>query len=199
MENKIKVFLHGALGKLFKKCWDLNVSSPREAVRAIDTNTGGKLKMFLLKNREIFYQIVFDDRSMSDVKQVDAKMENVQELHIVPHVVGASANTISLVGGAILLVAGAILTFGGVGAGAFAAAGVSLMLGGAVMLVSGIIGLLSPQPKPQEDVKKGGRSFLLDPSINTIKNGDPIPVAYGRLIIPGLSIDNRLETEDIDD
>jgi predicted phage tail protein len=203
MKN-IKVFLHGILAKEFRSEFPLCVSTPREAIKAIDMNTGKRFKKFLIERKNIFYQVIIGKDSMFDDRQLDAQIGDAEELHIVPVIFGASANVFRVVAGAVLVVAGVVLAYVSFGTGTplsayMVAAGVGLAIGGLAMLVTGVIGLLSPQPTAQkEEAKSGGRSFLLDPSINIISNGDPIPLGYGRLIIPGISIDNYIETEDID-
>jgi len=52
------IHLGGKLGKLFGKKWELLVSSPAEAVHAIDVNTGGAFKRYLAKDgQKKFYKV----------------------------------------------------------------------------------------------------------------------------------------------
>ena len=48
----MKIYLHGKIGKKFGKEWDLNVTSPNEALRAIDANTGNFFKYLASKQDE---------------------------------------------------------------------------------------------------------------------------------------------------
>ena len=54
----MKIYLHGKIGKKFGKEWDLNVTSPNEALRAIDANTGNFFKYLASKQDEnIFFKV----------------------------------------------------------------------------------------------------------------------------------------------
>jgi hypothetical protein len=90
MEQKLtKVFLHGRLGKLYGKEWNLAVRSPGEAIRAINSNVNGKLIQQLQKEgTKKFYKICLGNTENSLDKNEALSPSGNIDIHIIPVVKG---------------------------------------------------------------------------------------------------------------
>ena len=86
----VKVFLHGALGEEMGQEWDLDIHTPREAMRAIDANNNKLLSYFLEKDKEGIKYCVFVDRDNINLEQLDMQIGHREELHVIPSLEGAS-------------------------------------------------------------------------------------------------------------
>jgi len=86
----VKVFLHGALGEEMGEEWDLDIHTPREAIRAIDANNNKLLSYFLEKDKEGVKYCVFVDRDNVNLEQLDMQIGHREELHVIPSLEGAA-------------------------------------------------------------------------------------------------------------
>jgi predicted phage tail protein len=186
----VNVFLHGKLGQKFGKEWKLDISSPLEAIKAIDANKEGFLGYLLKKSQEQTKYMVFVDkkplRSQDELKiQVNKEAENIH-FFMVPQ------------GGIGMILGGLLGMFGGWGAGALGSSiggfwggllswGGNLLfeIGGAV-LMQGLMDKLVKEPDPPEmedsaPKMKSTSSFTFSRPINNITQGARVPVGYGRL------------------
>jgi predicted phage tail protein len=189
-----KVILHGILGKLFGEEWDLEIMSPGEALRAIETNTG-KLFSFLREREDIEYRVVIDgqDCSFDELKVAYCAFKRI---HFIPVIKGSDNGGIwqIIAGIALILIAivvtvaqpefapvtGEAISFGAAllsgGTGILVTLGVS-------MLVGGVAQMLTPSPKTEGTDEKPNNqpSYLFQGAVNTTRQGNPVPVGYGRL------------------
>lgn len=86
-------------------------------------------------------------------------------------------------------------------AGTFSIAGLSVSYGslaqiGALMAVSGLAQVLSPHPKVK-DYTQGKASFLYNGPVNTANQGQPIPVAYGRIMVGSILVNTLVDVVDL--
>ena len=90
----IKVFVYGNLGKLVGSEWDLDISTPAEAFRAIEANTGKLYKYLSEKESEgLKYSIFVDKVGLGSREEMGIDMEGKKELHIIPEIEGAGSFT----------------------------------------------------------------------------------------------------------
>ena len=198
MSNLVKVRLHGDLSKDIGYEWELSVNSVAEALKAIDNLCGRKLFKKLLDNdkKNILYEVIVDkkkidfDDSLSDKSKITQQKVSESELciqrpfktlDIVPVFQGAKkffkkvTAIITAVVGVALIVAGFIV--GG-------PLGVALVLGGLGLVAAGVSYLLAKPPEPEgpRDIElKGPNSYIFQNLENVNKEGNPVPVGYGRL------------------
>ena len=195
MTNFANIKLHGILGEAVgKENWRLSVSSVGEAMRAIEIMSKRRLNKFLYDNDKngIKYQVLINGREI-DTKGIDKddldsiknselnlNFGKLNSVDIVPVIQGAGkAGSIgAIILGVILIIAGAFLT-------AFAV-GVPMIMAGIGLVAGGVINLLSQPPKFQDFREIGGgkrASYLFSGPENTTREGGPVPVGYGRLIV----------------
>ena len=177
--------LKGQMGKLFGEEHRLNVRTIQEGMHAIDIMKGG-LRRYIMECMDL--GIKFTVQKGSEVKAM-AK-ENLddfigedeighflddEDIIITPVPAGAFIKALfKLVVGA-LLIWGAIVTGGALGAVMFAA--------GAMLALQGIIDMMMPDADQQDQPEK---SSLFNGPVNTTKVGVPVPMAYGKVEAGGV-------------
>lgn len=184
-----KIILDGPLGKLFGKEWNLAVSSPNHALRLIDANKPG-LRRWLVQNRTNFdgYRVTctYDTGVEEDLSDDSYFMlrKNLVSIRFTPVPCGASS-TFKFIVGAILIVVGVITE------------NPYLIKAGAVLMLSGIIEALSPRPKTQGSNGDEISSYYFDGPTNTEKQGSPVPLIYGRVMVGSHAISASITTDDV--
>lgn len=198
------VYLYGELRNKFGEEFKFNISSPKEAFLAINSNRKGFLdEVKKLAMQGIHYRIIVDDQVIQNPKEIEIQ-KAPKEIHVVPIVWGAGKNgaliavglalTIATAGAAGFLGAGFSSVLGGIGsttvmgaagAGSFSALGTALFSIGVGIALQGVMGLLFPPPKPDfnQEVQAGGKSYLFGNKPSNTSQGQAVPVGYGRLKI----------------
>ena len=164
----VKVILHGKLGKVFKPKWDLDVKTPREALRALEANTSGEFTRYLIstmKDKNIGYKFVVDGYKIidqADLTLMNKPLDGTNTIEVIP-VIGGSGLTVILIQIAISVV------------------------------LSIVSALLAPSPKVNLGTGGSGESarkesFLFSGKDATAKQGNPVPIGYGRMMVPPQTI-----------
>lgn len=187
--------LYGELARKFGDTHVLAVKSPAEAVRAMIANFP-EMQAHLIKSgdRGVDYQVKIDDEDI-DEKQLNFPVS--KEISFIPVIRGASSGTAKIIVGAVLVVAGILLTVYSAGTGAaiggyMISAGIGLMLGG-------VIQLLTPVPKAEDPAESASNkpSYVFNGPVNTTAQGQPVPIGYGRLIVGGAVISAGVVIDDL--
>lgn len=175
----ITVHLHGILGEQFGHQYNLDVQSPIEAVHAICVNTKNQFKKYLYnEGRYKKYQIKIDDRTIGKDDLTDRLCKKDKTIHIIPYLEGSDEILQTIVG--VVLIALDVIFFH---TGYLTNLGIALTVGGVAQM-------LTPTPKI-DDQGRGSTSFSnLD---RPIRQGAPIPIAYGKILISPLPISVTLE------
>ena len=221
MSNLVNVKIHGVLAdQLGRSEWKLAVNSVGEAVRAIECNSQ-KLYKQLMENdkKNIKYRILINEKDflMEEGKDPDSledlfeselvlKNNNLKSIDIVP-VIEGSDDIMSIV--TIVIGVALIATGWGALVGAKFMGGVTIskgvatamVLGGIGLVAAGVTNLLTPMPKFGDfrEIEGGGsRSYIFNGPENTIREGGPVFVGYGRLLIGSHVIQSALDTVDTD-
>lgn len=219
MSNLVNVKIHGVLAdQLGRSEWKLAVNSVGEAIRAIECNSQ-KLYKQLMENdkKNIKYRVLINEKDflIEEGKNPDLlddlfeselvlKNNNLKSVDIVP-VIEGSDDMMSI----ITIVIGVALIASGLGAGFMgklalagkASAGMkaAFVLGGIGLVAAGVTNLLTPMPKFGDfrEIQGGGsRSYLFTGPENTIREGGPVFIGYGRLLIGSHVIQSALDTLD---
>lgn len=197
-----KVKLYGELGKRYGKEFMLDVNSPRDAVRLLSANFPD-LPKYLVDNSEPGYHVIVGENSVCEKELLNPAFGS-QEIKIIPVVMGSDDGGIfQIVLGAALIMAApyAFGAFGGVAGGALASGaaafasnlGWALVLGGvSQMLFAPPSTDLTPNERPENKP-----SYAFDGPVNTIRQGNPVPIGYGRLRIGSQVISAGLFAENI--
>ena len=172
-----KVRLDGVLGKKFGKEWELDVSSPSEALRMIEANQPG-LRAWLSENVKTYdgYQVtcVYENGKEEELNDATYSMprNSLTMIRFTPVMTGSSS-TVKMIVGAIIIAADLYFTGGSSG---FWKVGAALMLGG-------IVEALSPRPKMGDYNSDSISSYYFDGPANTDAQGSPVPLIYGRVLV----------------
>lgn len=187
------VRLYGELGKRFGRTHRLAVKTPAEAVRALIANHSG-FESHLMKSEErnVVYKVSVDKEIIDE-----SSLRNPfsREIHIAPMIRGAGSAGAKFIIGAVLVVAGIIITgasFGGAAAigGYMINAGIGFMIAGAAQALVPVPKIGDPTERPENKP-----SYVFNGPVNTTAQGQPVAIGYGRLIVGGAVISAGIETE----
>lgn len=192
--NTIK--LHGTLGEKYAPEYELEVSSPREALRALFLMVEGLAEDI----KEGAWRVVRGNEGSK--VELSEEMLGIgmgdNDLHIIPAVKGAGGGGGGKIILGVVMVAAAFFTAGA----SFAAmsafqAGVAVM--GGAMIVSGITTMTTQVPATDVSSrsKDNQESFLFDGPVNVTAQGGPVYLIYGEVLTGSVVIGSGLEAEDI--
>lgn len=210
--------LYGVLAEKFGHQFKLDVSSTREAVRALSVLLPGFEKFMLhAHERGLGFAIFLDEikghrsrgkkqpycydaatnRRITGRNVAACELDMLTEssvIKIVPRVIGAGGNNgiLQVVLGVVLIVAGFWT------GGATSNLGVALIGAGAGMLVGGIAQMLMPSAETQDQNQDGNRANKgFGSAVTTIAQGNPVPILRGEREIGGFIASAGQFTEDL--
>jgi predicted phage tail protein len=170
------IVLHGELKEKFRDQYDLDVQSPREAVRALCSLVPNFKNTLSVGNYFVYVQ------TKDEIYECDEETLSINlpgEIHIVPEIIGAKKGLGKIVAGLTLIAASLFL-----GPSIFSTilfnVGVTLTLQGASMM-------LAPKVKPSPSEERQ-ESYITDGSDLNIQNGQVVPVIYGEVLADGFPI-----------
>jgi predicted phage tail protein len=198
------IVLHGQLGKEFGKKHKMDVKTAAEAVRALIANFPA-IERFLLERKEFGYRVKV---GREVVKKADDLANPIGggTISFTPVIVGAGGSFGQILLGAAII--GAAFFTGGasLAASGFLAGGITTtffggiaLAFGASLIVGGVTSMLAPKPKTMEPGNRPENkpSYNFNGPVNTIAQGNPVPVGYGRMIVGGAVISAGITTEEI--
>lgn len=175
----VKVHLYGALAAKFGTPHEFAISTPREAVRALDANFPGFYRELVKVER---YAIVADD----DVRDGDgaADLTLSRDLHLVPKIEGQAFLGPALITAIFPAITGTAAS----------------ILGG--LLVAGIAFGLSMLLKPKQPEQKTedpnkDNSYAFTGPENVTDQGAAVPLIYGRVFTGSVVISAGLSVADV--
>jgi len=200
------VKLYGHLGKTFQKEWKLDVKTPAEAIRAISANCKG-FRSYLERYSEPGYRVLVGESELSRDTLSHPPGRGV--IKIIPVVAGGGKGFFNIILGAALIIAAPYAS--GLASSAFLAGEIGLATLGTVahltafaqtigiaMALSGVAGLLAPSPSTATEERPENKpSYAFNGPINTVGQGNPVPILYGELIVGGQTISAGLSLDDI--
>jgi len=187
-----KILLYGELGNRFGREHYFSVRTASEAIQAMCVNFPGFKAMLRDAHKYgVGFKVFVGRNSLSKESEASLPSSEKETIRITPAVFGSGAVARILVG-AVLVVAGILITplSGGVGSYAIAT-GASLILGG-------IAQLLSPSPEPPKagDVSGNNQSFIFSGPQNVSRQGGAVAVGYGRMMVGSTVISAGIESSD---
>ena len=175
-----EIRIYGALAKFLKRrVFRAEVATAAEAVR------------FLVANFPAVEKHMADQHYRVSVGERDLAMEEIhdpagqQVIKIVPVVAGAGEVGKIILGTVLLVAAFAIPGFAAwAGPTAY-----SLIVGvGASLVLGGVAGLLTPTPALPQDNNDPRKSYSFSSIQNTSRQGTPVPICYGEVIVGSVVI-----------
>jgi len=200
---KRKVYLEGEMGHKFGKEFTMNVNSFAEAIRCLDGNFPD-FKKYLIDCDEkgILFDCEIAGAPVEDERELLLVL-NEGDIRITPVAAGSGRGIGKLIAGIIIIYL-TITTFGQAGAaylasGAGGAMGAlqatALIIGTSIginLAMTGISEMLAPDPSTDNDQDE---SYLFQGTGQTLVEGDPVPVLYGKLRVPGRPISLQVRNE----
>jgi predicted phage tail protein len=194
MQKKVKtIFLEGKLGKLFGRKWELFVSSPAEAMRAINVNTGGRFRAYLeTEGSKKHYKVaVGNKKNIIDTQNTLSFPLNDNFIYILPVIKGKS-DELKIVAGVVLIAVAYYAGFGEFVTQTLYSTGASLVLGGIAGLLTSVPNF--DQESGEEDSNR--QSNIFQGNVAAIAQGVGVGMAYGRILVAPMPISVSIETED---
>lgn len=175
-----KVILDGPMGKQFGREWELEVKSPREALRLINANDS-RLFNWMRENAQKYskYAVVckvgdrIEEFTEAQYQQQEGQFD---EIRFVPIIEGAG-NVARIVIGVILIIVDICI---------WGADGGYLSMMGAALILGGVAGMLAPKPKVNDNSMSAAdtkSSYYFDGPANTTSQGVPVQLIYGRCLV----------------
>ncbi len=179
------VYLHGNLAK-FGNHWNMNAPKIADAIKLIDCQTQG-FKKYLIEAAEAGLELAMTVNNKKIEDPLEFGLDNINgDMHIALMPSGSRKGWGKLILGAILTFLA--YQFGGPAAGAKVGEmtmGYAMLMGlGINLMLMGITELTTKPPKHNKDEETG----LFNGPENTLVQGTPVPVAYGKLLIGGKPI-----------
>lgn len=191
MEILREVRLYGNLGKRFGRIHHLAVETTAEAVRALCVVIEG-FERYVLQHSAPGYR-VWAGRANLGADDLAQPVGTREVIRIVPVVEGAKRRGLGqTIVGAVLIVAGMVMTAYGVPGGA------QVTQAGIAMVIGGVIQMLSPQRGADgTEQDKNGPSYSFNGAVNVDAEGGCVPVLYGEMIVGSVVISGGIRTADI--
>ena len=195
-EVMTQIELGGILGKTFGKTHQRLICTTSEAVRALCCTVPG-FERFLntSKSRGLTYAVFRGEKNIGVDDLGFPVTDDV--IRIVPVVIGSkSGGLLQVIFGAVLVAAAFIS--GGTSLAAWGALETGLAMTGASMILGGVIQMLSPQPNgiAMKDQGENKPSYAFGAPTNTVSQGYPVPIGYGKRRIGGAVISAGIYVED---
>lgn len=177
----VNVYLDGEMGKEFGNKWELDVSTPQEALQLIQANTGRLYNWMRLNVQKYANYKVLCVFKNGDVEYLNNDTyfmaHNIKEVRFTPVIQGSGAKA--------QIVVGAVLVVGGIFFGEPMAvkAGIGLVL-------NGVSGLMARKQKANS--VNNVNSHYFQGVDSTEHQGNPVPLIYGRCKVVGIPISVKL-------
>lgn len=193
VEEYRTVRLYGVLGATFGRAHRLVIDTPREAIKALSVTIPG-FEQFLqtAKSRGLTFA-VFNGKRNIGLDEI--KFTGREDIRIAPMIIGSKkAGVFQTILGAVIVAASAVY---GIYTQDWANAAYGFQVGGAMML-GGVVQMLSPMQNglARREDPDNKPSYAFGGPVNTIAQGNPVPIGYGKRRIGGAIISAGIYAED---
>ncbi|WP_337265036.1 MULTISPECIES: tail assembly protein [unclassified Serratia (in: enterobacteria)] len=187
--------LYGVLGATFGRVHKLVVSTPQEAIKALSVTIPG-FERFLqtAKDRGLTFA-VFNGKH--NIGRDELEFSGTDDIRIAPIIIGSkNGGVFQTILGAVLVAVGAVMTY--MSGGTATPFTMGLMMSGASMMLGGVIQMLSPMQGglAMRESPDNKPSYAFGGPVNTIAQGNPVPILYGKRRIGGAIISAGIYAED---
>jgi len=212
------VKVYGALRELLGKTrFEFVADTPAQAMRALLVNFP-ELQQWLLDSEKngVAYRVTVGKQKIhnDDVSGLFAPWSEREVFSIAPVLIGAGGSTTQILLGAVFI--GASFFFPGAGlfgttsfsgaaaattgvAGTLTSIGTAFSAIGAGLILGGVAQIISPVPKPPGigDAPTQLESNSFSGVLNTVRQGVPVPIAYGRVFVGSAVISAGLDVDQV--
>ena len=191
------VKVYGALRELLGKTrFEFVADTPAQAMRALLANFP-ELQQWLIDSEKngVAYRVTVGRQKIhnDDIAGLFSPWSEQEVFSIAPVLIGAGGSTTQILIG-VALVAATLIPGGLPIAGTLAT---KIGLAGGALILGGIAQLISPVPKPPKE------ATLLESNCfsgiqQTVRQGVPVPIAYGRVFVGSAVISAGLDVDQVD-
>lgn len=186
---KRKIYLDGELGAKYGHELTMEVNSFAEVVNCLQANYPDVKKYFIDSEQN---GVDFVCKVEGEEEELGSKEElllhyKTGDMRITP-IPSGSKGGLKVIVGTWLILVGYV-----VGVTINPALGAAIASYGVGLIVEGIQDFLAPDPSKDKD----NESYLFEGSGQTVRQGDPVPVLYGKLRVPGRPISFQVRNENI--
>lgn len=180
-----KIRLYGDL-KQYGDKFDMNIETAAEGLNGLYCQIAGLRQKIM----DGWFRVRINGVDMTDDNLqfgLHSRLPENAVIHIIPKVAGAKGGMFSFIAGAALAVAGFVV-------GVTTGIGFALVAAGAGMMLGGVAQMLTKTPKTDK-VKEGlsNKNTYFSNLDNTIAQGAPVPLIYGRIKIGSKVLSQGLE------
>ena len=195
------VKLYGELKDKYGEEFTFDVNSPREVICALMANFKTFQGTLSVEGNQ--YALVYGKQELAIEDVMLKTFDKRKVLKIIPVVSGAKSKWASIIIGVVLIYVAITVPGGmasmselmaGTASGAQYAAAIAFNIGSS-MVTGGIAGLLAGDPGSPTSVAKS-KNYFFDGPVNTTRQGAPVPIAYGQLMVGGAVINAQIRAEE---
>ena len=196
--------LSGFLGKKFGRVHRLAVDSPAEAIRALSVIKAG-FREFLENSHKngVAYRFLVGKEALerSELKESIHMRHGVKTtFELVPVIKGAKSSLGQILLGAALMAFAwwAMPAMGMAAVGAAGALSTSVFGIGMSLALGGVAQLLAPKVKAEsKEAVENKPSYIFNGAVNTVAQGNPVPILYGRMRVGSQVVSAGITSNDI--
>ena len=196
--------LSGFLGKKFGRVHRLAVDSPAEAIRALSVNING-FREFLENSHKngVAYRFLVGNEALerSELKEsLHMKHGASTTFELVPVINGAKSSLGQILFGAALMAFAwwAMPAMGFAAVGTVGAMSTSVFGIGMSLALGGVAQLLAPKVKAEsKEAVENKPSYIFNGAVNTVAQGNPVPILYGRMRVGSQVVSAGITSNDI--
>lgn len=174
----LTVILYGELRARYGRRYVLDVRTPGEAIHALCVQLHGLRQYFITNATKSFLVRGNHDYTAEELHHP----QSTGILKIVPLIQGTGATGRIIAGVALAVAGGLMMYFGGPLVGSI---GLKVAALGVAVALGGVAELLAPRPKGAATPEKADNtpSLAFNGAVNTMGQGGPVPLGYGRLLV----------------
>ena len=195
------VYLEGEMGEKFGTGFQIYAESVGDVLRCLDANVGNEIRQYLVDchNKDIGFVVDVADNSFDDERELLMPMHE-GDITITPMPAGSKSAFAKILMAIALVVVilnpamlpgitaaapGATTAFTGTFLG-MSVGTTKLVLGALAvnLAMSGIMQMMAPDPSI-DDGASTPENYLFNGPVQSVVQGDPVPVLYGKLRVPG--------------
>ena len=174
---------------------NLTIKNVKEAISLLCANFK-EFKQHLIDSdtRLLGYEVLDGEKNLSEDDKESFFMNGSKDIKIIPIIRGASAAGRILTGATIL----AITWWNPLGWAATSWMMAATVSTGASLVLGGVIEILSPKPHlTGNTTQDSNESYLFDGTYNSTKQGTPIGLGYGRMIVGSSVVSQAITISEI--
>ncbi|MGM1186229.1 tail assembly protein [Serratia liquefaciens] len=193
VEEYRTVRLYGVLGATFGRVHRLVIDTPREAIKALSVTIPGFERFLQMARSRGLTFAVFNGKRNIGLDEIT--FTGREDIRIAPMIIGSKkAGVFQTILGAVIVAASAVY---GVYTQDWANAAYGFQVGGAMML-GGVVQMLSPMQNglARREDPDNKPSYAFGGPVNTIAQGNPVPIGYGKRRVGGAIISAGIYAED---